>query len=40
MSSDMAVGIKDRDAKKRIAATGSVIGAPFRDQQSVFAIIC
>ena len=27
MSSDMAVGIKDRDAKKRIAATGSVIGA-------------
>ncbi len=27
MSSDIAVGIKDRDAKKRIAATGSVIGA-------------
>ncbi len=27
MSTDMAVGIEDRDAKKRIAATGSVIGA-------------
>ncbi len=27
MSSDIAVGIKDCDAKKRIAATGSVIGA-------------
>ncbi len=27
MRSDIAVGIKDRDAKKRIAATGSVIGA-------------
>ena len=27
MSSDMVVGIKDHDAKKRIAATGSVIGA-------------
>jgi len=27
MSADIAAGIKDRDAKKRIAATGSVIGA-------------
>ncbi len=27
MSTDMAVSIEDRDAKKRIAATGSVIGA-------------
>ena len=27
MNSDMAVGIKEHDAKKRIAATGSVIGA-------------
>ena len=27
MSTDMAVGTEDRDAKKRIAATGSVIGA-------------
>jgi len=27
VSSEMAVRIKDRDAKKRIAATGSVIGA-------------
>ncbi len=27
MSTDMAVSIEDRDTKKRIAATGSVIGA-------------
>ena len=27
MIADIAAGIKDRDAKKRIAATGSVIGA-------------
>ncbi len=27
MRSDLTVGIKDRDAKKRSAATGSVIGA-------------
>ncbi len=27
MSSDVAVAIKDQDAKKQIAATGSVIGA-------------
>ncbi len=27
MSKDMAVSIEDRDTKKRIAATGSVIGA-------------
>ncbi len=27
MSADISAGIKDRDAKKRIAATGSVIGA-------------